>query len=106
MGRSGPTPGRQGDRPRPQPARRPRPPKGPSRIAPKEPVSGKKRRQMLKAAAWRLAALAHVRPAAVLTADVATLKTMIDRIIDSPVPGKHPGTACRLAAKIVRLRMS
>jgi hypothetical protein len=85
-------------------SRRPKPPKGPSTIAPKEPVSGKKRRQMLKAAAWRLAALAHVRPAAVLAADLTTLKGIVDRIIDSPIPGKHPGTACRLAAKIVRLR--
>jgi hypothetical protein len=97
-------PGRSHERPRPPAARRPRPPKGPATIAPKQPVSGKKRRQMLKAAAWRLAAMAHVRPAAVLAADIPTLKGFVDRIFDSPIPGKHPGSACRLAAKIVRLR--
>src|SRR5690349_15927523 len=54
-------------RPAPRPAKPAKPP-GPARIAPIQPASGKQRRRMVKAAAWRLAQLLHVRPADVLVA--------------------------------------
>jgi hypothetical protein len=51
---------------------------------------------MLKAAAWRLAKLAHVLPRTVLTS------ASLDPILDNA--SQDPGEARRLAKKIKRLR--
>ena len=79
-----------------QPAapKRRKPPAPP--IAPKVPTSGKQRKRMLKAAAWRLAKLAHVLPSIVLTTQ------SLDPILDNA--SQDPGEARRLAKKIKRLR--
>jgi hypothetical protein len=65
-------------------------------IPPKVPTTGKQRKRMLKAAAWRLAKLAHVLPRMVLTSPT------LDPILDNA--SQDPGEARRLAKKIKRLR--
>ena len=65
-------------------------------IPPKVPTTGKQRKRMLKAAAWRLAKLAHVLPSIVLSS------ASLDPILDNA--SQDPGEARRLAKKIKRLR--
>ena len=90
---------------RDQPTSRPqkpaaRPP-GRARIDPRKPMSGKERRRMLKAAAWRLARIIHVRPAEVI------LKLAAEPKLEALLGGRgiieRRGEAARLAAKIRRL---
>jgi hypothetical protein len=90
-------------RPAPPPAR-PKRPAQPAVIKPLEPASGKQRRQMLKAAAWRLAAVLRVRPSAVLAAEPAALPTLIRQAMARVDVRASRGDAMRLVAKIVRLR--
>ncbi len=98
----------------PRPARRPEPPQarrshqpaGPMTVPPKQPASGKKRRSMLKAAAWRLAKIVHAKPASLVAMEIAALEDLIEL----KCPQKHRfeasqrGDAMRLANKITRLR--
>ena len=93
---------------RPAPPPRPQRPKGPAILAPKEPASGKKRRRMLKAAAWRLARIVRASPASLMTMEIGQIEDLIET--SCPVPVRHGGSevgeALRLAAKIERLRQS
>ena len=88
------------ERPAPRPAK-PRRPAGPARIEPRQPVSGKQRRQMLKAASWRLAKIIHVRPADVMKTIAAQRK--LDLAFPNVALVERRGEAARLAAKIWRL---
>ena len=90
-------------RPAPPRARVDRP-KGPARIPPKQPVSAKQRRRMLKAAAWRLAKIIYARPAALLALDLLALEDLVDRECRQRLSLGDWGDAVRLAAKIARLR--
>ncbi len=95
-------PPQRGYRP-PPPPRRNRP-AGPTIIAPKLPASGKQKRRMLKAAAWRLAALLRMRPSAVLAPDAVGLEKLVEAASSRVDLRGRIGDASRLAAKIVRLR--
>ena len=88
------------DRP---PARQPKParPAGAARIEPRQPTSGKDRRRMAKAAAWRLAKIIHARPAEVLKVTAGQPK--LDLAFPGRVAIERRGEAARLAAKIWRL---
>ena len=89
------------DRPASRPARpAPRPP-GAARIAPQTPTSGKQRRRMVKATAWRLAKIIHVRPAEVLKA-LAT-QPKLEVAFPGRTAAERRGEAARLAVKIWRL---
>ena len=90
----------QRDRPAPRPAK-PRRPAGPARIEPRQPVSGKQRRQMLKAASWRLAKIIHVRPAEVVKA--LSVQRRLDVAFPNVAIAERRGEAARLATKIWRL---
>ncbi|HZK79668.1 MAG TPA: hypothetical protein VFC46_01340 [Humisphaera sp.] len=85
---------------------RPRRLKGPATFPPKQPASGKKRRRMLKAAAWRLALIIRVKPATLLDMQFSTMEELIEQ--ECPQwPGQRGcryGDAIRLAMKISRLR--
>jgi hypothetical protein len=59
---------------------------------------------MLKAAAWRLAALLRMRPSAVLAPDPAGLEKLVEAASSRVDLRGRIGDASRLAAKIVRLR--
>ncbi|HZL35169.1 MAG TPA: hypothetical protein VFC78_07660 [Tepidisphaeraceae bacterium] len=85
-----------------QPQRPSGPPPGAARFKPIEPASGKQRRRMAKAAAWRLGRLLHVRPAEVLAS--RDLQPMIESALPRLVKDGGRGQAARLAAKISRLR--
>jgi len=88
----------------PAPPPRRRGPAGPTTIAPKLPATGKQRRRMLKAAAWRLAALLRMRPSAVLAPDAVGLEKLVEQASSRVELRGRIGDASRLAAKIVRLR--
>ena len=85
---------------------RPRRPKGPAKFPPKQPGSGKKRRRMQKAAAWRLAKIVRVKPATLLEMEFSSM----EELIEQKCPQLHGqrgcryGDAMRLAIKIRRLR--
>ena len=76
-------------------------PAGPSRIEPAQPKTPKHRRQMAKAAAWRLAKLLHVRPADILASP--DLQGLVIRAFPHTGPCSGRGPAARLAAKVTRL---
>ena len=93
-------------RPAPRPAARRS--RGPAVFDPVKPVSGKQRRRMLKAAAWRLARLVHAKPATLMVAEEVKLQELLERAFPPPGP-KAPriagrGNAERLAAKLLRLQ--
>jgi hypothetical protein len=95
------------DRPRRSaPPPRPRGPKGPAILAPKEPASGKQHRRMLRAAAWRLARIIHARPAALLGMEIPALQELFEQKCPKKVRhlGWQHGPAMRLLEKIDRLR--
>lgn len=99
-----PQSGRPGPQQRP-PARRPSgpaAPAGPARVEPVKPTTGKQRRHLAKAAAWRLAKLLHVRPAEVLS--TKDLQPMLQRALPRLAQNGSVGQAARLAAKVLRLR--
>ena len=89
------------DRPAPRPQKPARRPGGAARIEPRQPASGKQRRRMMKAAAWRLAKIIHVRPADAIKTLAAQPK------LELAFPGRalaeRRGEAARLAVKIWRL---
>ena len=89
---------------RPAPPPRVRKPKGPSQIVAKKPASGKQRRRMLKAAAWRLAKQLHAKPSDIMASGVETLEQLIDARCEKRVYGSNRGDAFRLMEKILRLR--
>jgi hypothetical protein len=82
------------------------PPAGPAVFEAKKPASGKQRRRMLKAAAWRMAKVIHAKPASLLAMKVATLEDLIEQ--KCPPRKLHQrsgrGEMMRLLAKIARLR--
>jgi hypothetical protein len=101
------------DRLPPQRPRRPAPPpprpwrpKGPALISPKEPASGKQRRRMLRAAAWRLSKIVYARPAALLAMESEKLEELIELKCPRKLrsEGCQRGPALRLLEKVVRLR--
>jgi hypothetical protein len=81
-------------------------PPGPATFAPKQPATGKERRRMLKAAAWRLSKIIHAAPAALLKMELS----LIEDLIEQKCPqkkfsrGGQWGESMRLAAKLERLR--
>jgi hypothetical protein len=84
------------------PGRNPAGPQGPARVEPSIPASGKQRRRMAKATAWRLATLIHMRPSDLL--NNADLPAVLEKARAHPSEGANPGEAARLAAKLLRLR--
>jgi hypothetical protein len=90
---------------RPEPDARPRVRKPPMIIPSKDPASGKERRRMLKAAAWRLARIVHSKPAALVAMGLPDLLELIDKKCGRVhTYGGDRGDALRLTAKIKRLR--
>jgi hypothetical protein len=80
-------------------------PPGPAIFAPKEPASGKQRRSMIKAAAWRLARLlACERSKLSVMEDVAMHDLIKERYSARKRSGGERGDATRLVNKIQRLR--
>lgn len=92
-------------RPEPVPAR-PRSFKKPAVIPFKEPGSGKQRRRILKAAAWRLARLVHAKPASLMAMEPPALRDLIEQKCKRGQAYEWcpRGDALRLATKIIRLR--
>ena len=86
--------------PAPRPAR-PMHSQAPATFEPLEPASGKQRRRMLKAAAWRLARILHLRPADALKG--LSQEPKIDAAFPDRIITERRGEAARLAAKIWRL---
>jgi hypothetical protein len=91
------------DKPPPRPAK-PRRPAGPARIEPRQPTGSKDRRRMLKAAAWRLAKIIHVRPAEVLKA--LAMQPKLDAAFPNRASDERWGEAARLAVKVWRLQQA
>lgn len=89
------------DRPVSRPARPAPRPAGAARIDPRQPTSGKQRRRMVKATAWRLAKIIHVRPAEVLKALASQPK--LELAFPGRTAAERRGEAARLAVKIWRL---
>lgn len=85
----------------PQPPPKPRRSAGPARIEPRKPVSGKDRRRMMKAAAWRLAQLMHVRPSDVIKTVLENPRP--EQLLAVQTVRENRGEAFRLVAKIRRL---
>ncbi len=88
-------------KPAPRAGRRPPPPAGPATIAPAEPVSDRHRRDLLKIAYHRMAKLAGVRVADLVSADPDRLRAIAD---GCPPGDNRVGKARRLAEKVLRLR--
>jgi hypothetical protein len=84
---------------------KPRKPPGPAIFAPNEPETGKQRRRVLKAAAWRLARLLACRPSKLLVTEETALQDLIkERYGGQKRQGSERGDAKRLANKMMRLR--
>jgi hypothetical protein len=83
------------------PKRQPTAPSPSARIAPLQPKSGKERRRMIKASAWRLARLVQARATDVVAK--LAVEPSLERAFPDRVRPESRGEAKHLASKIARL---